>query len=177
MQAVICVQSLQSIVNSLLSGSVNRLAVVASGEGNMTDCHHLRERLVELAGNIQDSRDRGWNDLESLAEFERLLPDTDIDSMCDSDLDIETIVDICLGKEDTQRHLSRAELLELVRKFTSPGADYYSTEAESILAVQAFNDNCRHPAGSDLIFYPEDHFNGRTDPTPEEIVDKALSGQ
>ena len=143
----------------------------------MTDHYLFRERLVELAGNIQDSRDRGWNDLASLTEFERLLPGTDIDSMCNSDLELETIVDVCLGKKDTERSLSRADLLNLVRKFTSPGADYYSTEAESILAVQAFNNNCRHPAGSDLIFCPEEHFEGRSNPTPEEIVEKALRGQ
>lgn len=120
----------------------------------------LRQRLVELARNIQDSRDRGGDDVESLNEFHRLLPGTDIDNLCNSDWDVETIVDVCLGKDDAQRPLSREELVALVRRFTDPSAVRFVTEGASISAVRAFERNCRHPAGSDLIFYPEEHFNG-----------------
>lgn len=60
----------------------------------MPSGNRLRERLIELVRNIQDSRDRGGNDAESLAEFNRLLPGTDIDNLCNSDYDVETIVDI-----------------------------------------------------------------------------------
>ena len=137
----------------------------------------LRQRLVELARNIQDSRDRGGNDVESLTEFHLLLPGTDIDNLCNSDWDVETIVDFCLGKDEAQRPLGREELVALVRRFTDPSAGGFATEAESNLAVETFEANCRHPAGCDLIFYPEEHFDGRSDPTVEEIVDKALAGE
>ena len=139
--------------------------------------HALRGLLLELAASIQDSRDRGGNDEESLAEFERLLPGTDIDNLCNSDYDSETIVDICLGERDAKRSLSRQELLRLVKRFTEPGKDYFATEAESILAVLAFDHNCKHPAGNGLIFYPDEHFDGRSNPTAEEIVEKALAGE
>lgn len=137
--------------------------------------NRLREQLIELARNIQDSRDRGWNDAESLAEFNRLLPGTDIDNLCDSDWDIETIVDVCLGKDQAERRLNREELLALVRRFSDPNG--YATEAESTIAYKTFERNCRHPAGGDLIFYPDEYFGGRSDPTAEEIVDKALKGE
>jgi hypothetical protein len=73
--------------------------------------------------------------------------------------------------------MNREELVELVRRFTDPSAVRFATEAESTLAVKTFQRNCRHPGGSDLIFYPEQHFNGRRNPTAEEIVDKALKGE
>ena len=132
---------------------------------------------MNLARKVQDSRDRGWNDVESLTEFNRLLPNTDIDNLCNSDLSVETIVDICLGEKDTTRILTREELLELVKRFTSPGSNRFATEAESTLAVLTFNSNCKHSAGSDLIFYPQEHFDGRSNPTAEEIVEKALRGE
>lgn len=137
----------------------------------------LRRRLVELARNIQDSRDRGGNDDESLNEFQRLLPGTDIDNLCNSDLDVETIVDVCLGKDQAERTMSREELAALVRRFLDPSGNGFATEAESMTAYRAFKRNCRHPAGGDLIFYPEEHFDGRSDPTVDEIVHKALTGE
>lgn len=131
-----------------------------------------RKRLISLARNIQDSRDRGSTDADSLNEFERLLPGTDIDNLCNSDLDVATIVDICLGERDIKHLLSREELLTLVKRFMDP--DGFATEAEGITAYKVFDANCKHHAGGDLIFYPEEHFDGRSNPTPEEIVDKAL---
>ena len=47
----------------------------------------------------------------------------------------------------------------------------------STTAYKAFEHNCKHPAGGDLIFYPEEHFNGRSNPTAEEIVEKAIAGE
>ncbi|EKY3231574.1 bacteriocin immunity protein [Cronobacter malonaticus] len=44
--------------------------------------------------------------------------------------------------------------------------DTYKTEGEHILAVLAFEKLTEHPAGSDLIYYPE---NG-ADNTPEGII-------
>ncbi|EGT5681995.1 bacteriocin immunity protein [Cronobacter turicensis] len=55
------------------------------------------------------------------------------------------------------------EFLDFV---TSICKDTYKTESEHILAVLAFEKLTEHPAGSDLIYYPE---NG-VDNTPEGIV-------
>ncbi|CCJ88187.1 Colicin-E9 immunity protein (ImmE9) (Microcin-E9 immunity protein) [Cronobacter turicensis 564] len=55
------------------------------------------------------------------------------------------------------------EFLDFV---TSICKDTYKTEKEHILAVLSFEKLTEHPAGSDLIYYPE---NG-VDNTPEGIV-------
>lgn len=137
----------------------------------------LRERLVKLARNIQDAHDRGWRDQKSLAEFDQLLPESAPEELCYSDFDPETIVDICLGEKDAKRVLSREELVKLVSQFKPPGPSLFANEAEVALAVMTFEHNCRHPAGFDLVAFPKEHFNGRSNPTPEEIVDKALRGE
>lgn len=134
----------------------------------------VRERLLELVGRIPDPHDYREPDHEFLAAFEKLLPGTDIDNLRRSDYPDETVVDICLGEADTHRQLSREELLALVKIILSAPE---GTEAESVLRVLAFSNNCKHPAGSDLIFYPEESFGGRSEPTPEEIVDKAMRGE
>ena len=111
----------------------------------------------------------------SLTEFELLLPGTDVDNLCNSDYDDETVVDMCLGEEEAQQPCSREELIELVSRLQNPTPG--TSEAESNLMLEKFIFNCKHPGSSDLIFYPQEHFGGRSEPTPEEIVDKALRGQ
>ena len=133
-----------------------------------------REHLLLLTRKILDSRDRGGDDVDSLAEFERLLPGTDIGNLCHSDWPAEMIVDVCLGYKDAERELSREELLTLVRQIMDPGS---VSEAENNLAVRTFEFNCKHPAKGDLIFYPDDYFDGQSDPTAEEIVEKAMRGE
>ncbi|MEZ6072580.1 MAG: bacteriocin immunity protein [Pirellulales bacterium] len=140
----------------------------------MTESDVIRGRLLELVDTIREAREQGIDSPESLSAFEQLLPDTDVDNLCNSDYDDETIVDICLGEQDARRACTRDELVELVKRFSI--VEGYATEAESILAVLTFKYNCRHPAGSDLIFYYDPYFDGR-DPTPKEIVDLALRGE
>ena len=77
----------------------------------------LRRRLVELARRIQDSRDRGGNDVASLRKFNLLSPGTDIDNLCNSDWDVEMIVDVCMGKKTADRRMTHEQLVALVRRF------------------------------------------------------------
>jgi len=77
-----------------------------------------------------------------------------------------------MGKSDGTR-LSRDQLVELVKAIMLAEAD----EAELDGMVRQFEANVPHPAGSDLIFWPNGVPDDPTQPelTAEEIVDKALS--
>jgi hypothetical protein len=143
----------------------------------MTSDYLLREQLIELARNIQDAHDRGQRDKESLAEFKQLLPGSGPEDLCNSDYDVDTVVEICLGEKDAKRSVTREELVELVSRFKPPGTNPFGSEAEVALAVMTFEHNCRHPAGFDLVAFPKEHFDGKLAPTPEEIVDKAMRGE
>jgi len=133
-----------------------------------------RENFVMLASNIRVARDNEMSDDPWVDLLRLCVKDPEAASLCDTDLPAETIADIWLDWDRARRELSRAELVDLVRRILDPGAD---TEAESYLMTFAFEFNCPHPAKSDLLYYPEDYFNGRNDPTPDEIVDKALRGE
>ncbi|WP_425394919.1 bacteriocin immunity protein [Aeoliella sp.] len=135
-----------------------------------------RTQLIELAADIRDAYERGMDAPELIAEFAAVLPHSDIANLCHSDMDAETVVDICLGSKDAEKVLSRDQLLDLVRKLCNPVPGEFASESETINAVRLFEYNCKHTDGSDLIFFPEDHFDGRNDPTPEEIVEKAIRG-
>ncbi len=134
----------------------------------------VREQLTALASKIRVSRDNGMPDDQYVNLLRLYVKDPEAVLLCDSDLPAETIADIWLGLDHTQRKLSREELIELVQKILDPGP---ATEAESYLMTYAFEYNCLHPAKSDLLYYPRDFFEGRSDLTPEEIVDKALRSE
>jgi hypothetical protein len=134
-----------------------------------------KEKLLELIGHIRRAREQRSDEAPHLAEFAALLPGSDISNLCGSDLGDDTIVEICLGSSAAKNSLSRDELLMLVRRFTGEG-EPFPKESESILAAQTFIANCKHPAGTDLIFWPDEYFDGRSNPTAEEIVEKALNG-
>ena len=70
------------------------------------------------------------------------------------------------------RKLTRAEMIALVEKIQRAEG----TEEEMDAALELFIANCRHPSGSDLIFWPHGfpHNPELPEPTTEEIVDKAL---
>lgn len=136
-----------------------------------------RMRLVELAEKVKASRDAGWDDNESLSELNSLLPGTDIDNLCDSDMNAETIIDICLNRDQAEHSLSRDELVALVNRIMLRKPVRFGSEAELLSAVSLFDRNCNHPGKNGLIFYPEEYFDGNQEPTPEEVVDKALSGE
>jgi hypothetical protein len=77
--------------------------------------------------------------------------------------------------EPTKPALSRSEMIELVRRISTANG----SEAEIDEMVGVFVANCRHPAGTDLIFWPNGfpHDSSKPEPTVEEIVDKAMSGE
>lgn len=64
----------------------------------------------------------------------------------------------------------RASLVRLVQRIM---ASDYPDEASHDAALQEFDSAVLHPAVSDLIYYPDTHFDH--EPTAEEIVDRALS--
>lgn len=66
--------------------------------------------------------------------------------------------------------LSRDELIELVKKISDPKND----DEDINNWLELFKHNVPHPEASDLIFWPRYHNLG-SNPTAEEIVDKALS--
>lgn len=66
--------------------------------------------------------------------------------------------------------LSRDELIELVKKISDPE----NNEEDISNWLEIFERNVPYPGVSDLIFWPRRCGLG-SDPTAEEIVDKALS--
>jgi len=66
--------------------------------------------------------------------------------------------------------ITREELIEVVRRAMK-------VIAHQSFYMELFDDNVPRPAASNLIFYPPDDQQdvGTWDPTPEEIVDLALS--
>jgi hypothetical protein len=71
------------------------------------------------------------------------------------------------------RTLTRDEMLALVdRIYRAAGS-----ETQANADVELFIANCRHPSGSDLIFWPDQvpEFRDDHEPTVEEIVDIAMA--
>jgi hypothetical protein len=66
--------------------------------------------------------------------------------------------------------LSREELVELVRKIRNVEGN----EEEIVAWVNLFENNVPHPEASGLIFWSS-KYGLSSNPSPEEIVDKALS--
>jgi len=129
-----------------------------------------RQNALDLIARTRDLLP-GPDRQRNLAELTRLLPESDIENLLDSDYPEEDILELCLRRTARVQPLDEAQLLSLVRRIMD--AEVVS-DAELNLLVEEFNRNCRHPAGSDLIFYPEVAFGPDVDPTPEEVVAKAL---
>lgn len=66
--------------------------------------------------------------------------------------------------------MDRADLIRLVGSLTDPRTKPRQIET----LAETFADNIPHPAGTDLLFYPENWGLSPT-PSPEEIVSEALS--
>jgi hypothetical protein len=136
------------------------------------DCD-LVSRLAKLADRLDGASD-GDCDAE-LAEFNRLagtaLPLCEFQGIYKG-VNPEDFVRDVLNQQATKpvNDLSRAEMVEIVSRVLAcgPDHDFYSS---------LFEMYCKHPASSDLIFYPEnvpEMPKGRV-PTAEEIADCALS--
>lgn len=68
--------------------------------------------------------------------------------------------------------MDRDALVDLVRRIMAAEGE---TEEEADRLIALFAANVPHPRAIDLMFYPEREFGPGRDPTPEEIVDRALS--
>jgi hypothetical protein len=68
--------------------------------------------------------------------------------------------------------LDREQLIELVRDILDFDAH---TDEELNALVAEFSENVPHPEASGLIFWSDRYFEPGRMPTPEQIVDKALS--
>jgi hypothetical protein len=70
--------------------------------------------------------------------------------------------------------LTRDEMIALVTRICK----VEGTESEIDQMVRLFVANCKHPGGSDLIFWPHGypHDPSMPEPTVEQIVDQAMSG-
>jgi len=77
-----------------------------------------------------------------------------------------------------EQTLSRDELLELVKSIMTVRDKYGNllSEEDHLALVVKFKNSINHPGGSDLIYYPE-LVGLPPDPTAEEIVDLAMSGE
>lgn len=129
-----------------------------------------RDQLIDLVCEIIDCRDRGESDSDALSAFEEMLPGTDVNDLCDSYFPAEVIVDICLGRSAKTTTVSEHDLVDIVESLMQKNLP----EAEQLIAIETFVSHSKHPAQSDLIFCPEEYFDGNERPSAEEIVAKAL---
>ena len=105
-------------------------------------------------------------ELEEIVDFDVFV------SYCGSDMPSDTIAQILVGyRAAVSRKLDKDELRSLIISFNSTK----ESEAQCVLDALAFAANCKHPAKTDLLFYPETVF-GTPDPTTDENLEKALRG-
>jgi Colicin immunity protein / pyocin immunity protein len=71
--------------------------------------------------------------------------------------------------------LTRGEMIALVTRIFNAGGGAEGMRAD----IELFVANCKHPKGTDLIFWPDGFPVDPTKPEPtvEEVVDKAMSGE
>jgi hypothetical protein len=132
-----------------------------------------RTELIRLAKRIQDAQDLGedWSDL--LQQLEKQVPFPHVGDLFLGDHSAEYIIDFSLNWQAELPKPSKEEMIALVTRIVRlPGG-----QAELGIMVQQFIANCVHPAKTDLIYYPAEHFNGNSKPTPEQIVEKAMTGK
>lgn len=131
-------------------------------------------RLAELAARLDGARPGEWED--DLAAFNRLA---------DTSISFEEFQGIS-GGEDHEDYvcrvlyrrrlrpdpaLTRTEMAEIVSRVVAGGKDqdFY---------LELFAVNCRHPSGTDLIFWPDEvpELPQGREPSADEIAELALSG-
>ena len=135
----------------------------------------LVARLTELADGIDGAAPGVWED--DLAEFTRLsgtaIPFEEFQGVYGGD-GPEAFVRRVLF----QRHLAKppsvsvAEMTEVVSRVMACGSDHD-------FFLDLFLAHCKHPSGTDLIFYPDlvpELPQGR-EPTAAEVAELALRGQ
>lgn len=130
-----------------------------------------RVELIDLVQRIQNAQDQGDDYSKFLGQVQANVPHPIVNDLLDGDQSPEYIVDVALRWREEWPKLSYGEMIELVRKISRAEV----AEADLAIMVEVFVANCVHPGSTDLIFYPDEYFEGNANPSPEEIVAKALA--
>jgi hypothetical protein len=130
-------------------------------------------RLAKLAAGLDGARPGQWE--EDLAEFNRLagmaIPIEEFQGIYGGEDHEDWVRRVLYQQSLKPVDLSREEMVEIVSRAISgsgnPDHDYY---------LELFLANCKHPSGSDLIFWPDlvPELPQDREPTAEEIADLAL---
>jgi hypothetical protein len=132
-------------------------------------------RLARLADRL-DGAKPGQRD-DELAEFNRLagtaLPLSDFQGIHKSEGPEDFVRRVLFQRSlSPDPSLTRAEMAEIVSRVMACGEDHD-------FYLELFLVNCKHPSGSDLIYWPDlvpELPQGRQ-PTAEEIADLAMGGE
>lgn len=130
-----------------------------------------RDELILLAKRIQDAQDRGEDHASLLTRLQQHVLYPKMSELFLGDYSAEYIIDYALNWQPEWPMLSKQQMVDLTSKLINAKG----TQAELAIMTLMFDANCSHPAKSDLIYYPEEHFENVLDISPLEIVERALS--
>ncbi|ODA28765.1 hypothetical protein [Planctopirus hydrillae] len=130
-----------------------------------------RDDLIKLANEIQDARDQGQNHSHLLSKLQSQVAYPKIEELFVGDYSADYIVDFSLGWRSVWPRISKQEMITLTERLMQ--AD--GTPVELALMTLLFDANCIHSAKNGLLYYPEEYFENNPDPSPSEIVEKALT--
>jgi hypothetical protein len=130
-------------------------------------------RLTELAAALDGAMPGQWDD--NLAEFNGLagcaLPIQEFQGIYEAENHEDWVRRLLYRRSLVATDVTRDEMVEIVRRATpgngTPDYDFY---------LELFVVNCKHPAGSNLIFWPNlvPELPQDREPTSEEIADAAI---
>lgn len=132
-----------------------------------------KDDLISLAKRIQDAQDQGKDYLALLSQLQAQVPFPKVDELFLGDYSADYIVDFSLNWQAEWPKLSMEEMIGLVTKLINAEG----THADLALMTLKFDANCVHPAKNGLIYYPDEYFENNRNPSPSEIVEKALSSE
>jgi hypothetical protein len=134
----------------------------------------LVARLAQLAAGLDGAAPGQWED--DLAEFNRLagtsLPFEEFQGIYGGESHEDYVRRVLYRRRLTlDPALSPEEMAEIVSRVRAGGKDHD-------FYLELFVVNCRHPCGTDLIYWPDlvPEFQGR-EPTAQEIAGLALRGR
>jgi hypothetical protein len=130
-------------------------------------------RLAKLASRLDGAQPGRWED--DLAEFNRLagtaIPIEEFQGIYGAEDHEDWVRRVLYRQSLAPADVSRQELIEIVSRAMpgngNPDYDFY---------LELFLVNCKHPSGSDLIFWPNlvPELPQDREPTAEEIADLAI---
>jgi hypothetical protein len=134
----------------------------------------LVARLAELVSAIDGAPPGAWED--HLAEFNRLagtsIPFEELQGIYGAEEYADYVRRVLYGRRVApDPAITKTELTEIVSRVLSGGEhrDFY---------MELFEVNCKHPSGSDLIYWPDlvPELPQDREPTAEEIAELAMRG-